>query len=34
MTGMDRWIAWDKPDFTGRDAAMPSATATARAGCW
>lgn len=22
MTGMDRWIAWDKGDFTGREAAM------------
>jgi dimethylglycine dehydrogenase len=22
MTGMDRWIAWDKGDFTGRDAAL------------
>ncbi len=22
MTGMDRWIAWDKPTFTGRDAAI------------
>ncbi len=22
MTGMDRWIAWDKKDFIGRDAAM------------
>ena len=22
MTGMDRWIAWDKGDFVGRDAAM------------
>ena len=22
MTGMDRWIAWDKGDFTGRAAAM------------
>jgi dimethylglycine dehydrogenase len=21
-TGMDRWIDWQKPDFTGRDAAM------------
>jgi dimethylglycine dehydrogenase len=21
-TGMDRWIAWDKPDFTGRAAAL------------
>ncbi len=22
MTGMDRWIAWDKGDFTGREAAL------------
>jgi len=22
QTGMDRWIAWDKPDFVGRDAAI------------
>ena len=22
MTGMDRWIAWDKADFTGREAAL------------
>ena len=22
MTGMDRWIAWDKGDFVGRDAAL------------
>jgi dimethylglycine dehydrogenase len=22
MTGMDRWIAWDKADFVGRAAAM------------
>jgi len=22
MTGMDRWIGWDKGDFTGRDAAL------------
>ncbi len=22
MTGMDRWIAWQKPDFIGREAAM------------
>jgi dimethylglycine dehydrogenase len=22
MTGMDRWIDWQKPDFIGRDAAM------------
>ncbi len=22
MTGMDRWIDWQKPDFNGRDAAM------------
>jgi dimethylglycine dehydrogenase len=22
MTGMDRWIAWDKGDFIGRDAAL------------
>ncbi|MEM9268931.1 MAG: aminomethyltransferase family protein, partial [Pseudomonadota bacterium] len=22
MTGMDRWIAWDKADFVGREAAM------------
>lgn len=22
MTGMDRWIDWQKPDFTGRDAAL------------
>ncbi|MGI9436586.1 MAG: aminomethyltransferase family protein, partial [Geminicoccaceae bacterium] len=22
MTGMDRWIGWDKGDFTGRDAAI------------
>ena len=22
MTGMDRWIAWDKGDFVGREAAL------------
>jgi dimethylglycine dehydrogenase len=22
MTGMDRWIAWDKPDFVGKKAAL------------
>ena len=22
MTGMDRWIAWDKGEFIGRDAAI------------
>ena len=22
MTGMDRWIDWQKPDFNGREAAM------------
>ena len=22
QTGMDRWIAWDKPEFVGRDAAI------------
>ena len=29
-TGMDRWIAWDKGDFIGREAALPSAMATVR----
>ena len=35
MTGMDRWIAWDKGEFVGREAALaetrrPAAVASAR----
>jgi dimethylglycine dehydrogenase len=34
QTGMDRWIDWEKPDFTGRDAALkPSAMQADRARC-
>ncbi len=31
QTGMDRWIAWDKGEFIGRDAAMKERGATAPA---
>ncbi|MFV1877958.1 GcvT family protein [Nioella sp.] len=30
MTGMDRWIAWDKGDFVGREAALAERDAGAR----
>jgi dimethylglycine dehydrogenase len=29
-TGMDRWIAWDKPDFTGKQAALAERAAGAK----
>jgi dimethylglycine dehydrogenase len=34
MTGMDRWIAWDKGDFIGREAAMKERDGAGPPRCW
>ena len=33
-TGMDRWIAWDKPEFIGREAAIAERDGTGPAKNW